>query len=355
MGPSMRGSSVELFEDCPACRLEGGLVETYDASVPSCRFGVPARVACKLCGLAQKGVLEGPEASPDPRGVAASSCPSCLAPLDVSSLDLRRCSACGARARLEESRAARRFATLDELREALDSWALREGFPTRKELVFASLAVRDEAQLFALYQAGQLLETVADPFAFGGRAASGVSAPRPPPSSSRPPPSFRVVPGAKSSPEPSANQARSRAEEPPPPSAPPRAILRPLVSVIAADGELHPDERALVDAFLASEGLSPLSEDEFRVYTPSETARHVPPEKREKIVQLMCEVAMIDGLADEAEVRVVRAYAGAWQVPEEKVDIWLWGYEHASASPARQFWLKIRRFVLSSRWEREDP
>ena len=126
------------------------------------------------------------------------------------------------------------------------------------------------------------------------------------------------------------------------------------MSVISADGEVHPAERAFVDAFLQGEGLAPLADHEVRVYTPAEAAPYVPKERREKIVELMCEVAMVDGLADDAEVRVVRAYASAWRVPEEKVSTWLWGYEHAQASPARQFWLKIRRFVLSSRWEKED-
>jgi hypothetical protein len=118
---------------------------------------------------------------------------------------------------------------------------------------------------------------------------------------------------------------------------------------------VHASERAFVDAFLATEGMAPLQDDEFRVYTPAEAARYVPRERREKIVELMCELATVDGLGDEAELRVVRAYASAWRVPEEKVETWLWGYEHAQASAGRQFWLRIRRFLLSSRWEKPDP
>ena len=127
------------------------------------------------------------------------------------------------------------------------------------------------------------------------------------------------------------------------------------MSVISADGEIHPSERAFVDAFLASEGMAPLADDEIRVYSPQEVARYVPKHRREKIVELMCEVAMVDGLGDDAELRVVRAYGSAWQIPEEKVETWLWGYEHAQSSAARQFWLRIRRFVLSSRWENQEP
>ena len=137
---------------------------------------------------------------------------------------------------------------------------------------------------------------------------------------------------------------------PPPISAPPRAIVYPLVSVIAADGEIHPAERALIDRFLESEGLAPLTEDEFRVHHPSEVAHLVPKERREMVVQLMCETATVDGMPDESERRVIRAYAAAWGVPDEKVEFWMWGYESMSTSLVRQLWMKLRRFVLSARW-----
>ena len=137
---------------------------------------------------------------------------------------------------------------------------------------------------------------------------------------------------------------------PPPISAPPRAIVFPLVSVIAADGEIHPAERALIDRFLESEGLAPLTEDEFRVHHPSEVAHLVPKERREMVVQLMCETATVDGMPDESERRVIRAYAAAWGVPDEKVEFWMSGYESMSTSLVRQLWMKLRRFVLSARW-----
>ena len=150
---------------------------------------------------------------------------------------------------------------------------------------------------------------------------------------------------------PGATPAQPPLPTPPPPvSAPPRAIVYPLVSVIAADGEIHPAERALIDRFLESEGLAPLGEDEFRVHHPSEVAHLVPKERREMVVQLMCETATVDGMPDESERRVIRAYAAAWDVPDEKVDFWMWGYENMSTSLVRQLWMKLRRFVLSARW-----
>jgi hypothetical protein len=147
-----------------------------------------------------------------------------------------------------------------------------------------------------------------------------------------------------------ANGAAPLPSLPPPTSAPPRAIVYPLVSVIAADGEIHPAERALIDRFLESEGLAPLGEHEFRVHHPSEVAHLVPKERREMVVQLMCETASVDGMPDESERRVIRAYAAEWGVPDEKVEFWMWGYESMSTSLVRQLWMKLRRFVLSARW-----
>ena len=68
------------------------------------------------------------------------------------------------------------------------------------------------------------------------------------------------------------------------------------------------------------------------------------------VVQLMCETATADGIADESERRVIRAYAAAWEVPSDKVEFWMWGYENMSSSPLRTLWMKLRRFVLSARW-----
>ena len=134
-------------------------------------------------------------------------------------------------------------------------------------------------------------------------------------------------------------------------SAPPRAIVYPLVSVVVADGEIHRSERELVDRFLVSEGLAPLADDEFRVHTPQEVAHLVPKDRRAAVIRLMCETASVDGMPDESERRVIRAYAAAWDVPEEEVDFWMWAHETAGTSLARKLWLKIRRFVLSARWE----
>ncbi|MBX3215400.1 MAG: hypothetical protein KF850_25410 [Labilithrix sp.] len=432
-------ATVELTADCDACGLEAGVVEVYDAQIPACRFGLPAATRCKLCAAASRGTLDRAPAKPLLE-VPANRCPACLDELSQAAIDERRCTRCGARARLEDASAPTRFGALTDLEGALDAWAEREGFPSREALVAATFVERDVAELFVGIQRRERLEVLADPFANMGVRTTGGSArrerePRGP--STTPPATAAIVPPedaatttaqavptspsaaragtttgdaspvtkrglgprepaaprvalaprragseghplAQTLPDPayaatdplapplvpparpatpaprSAEGARDVALPPPPPSAPPRAIVYPLVSVIAADGEVHPEERALVDRFLEGEGLPPLADHEFCVHHPSEVAHLVPKERREDVVKLMCETASIDGMPDESERRVIRAYATAWHVDDEKLEFWLWGYESMNTSLARQLFLKLRRFVLSARWSDEE-
>lgn len=408
-------ATVELTADCDACGLEGGVVEVYDAEVAACRFGLPARTSCKLCASASRGAFDRAPAKPL-REVPANRCPACLRELAPNAVDERCCPSCGARAALEDASPPRRFDALSDLEAALDAWAEREGFASREALVAAVFVERDVASLFAGLQRREPLEVLADPFAnmgvrtTGGGArqerdprerarrertaeprtapptrdaaaatdgaapetrrglgppASPVAPPpvtaaspvAPPPVTAAPPDAPRAAPPAPRSPPATPGERERDAPAPltpPPPSAPPRAIVYPLVSVIAADGEVHPEERALVDRFLEGEGLPPLADHEFRVHHPSEVAHLVPTERREDVVKLMCETASIDGMPDESERRVIRAYATAWHVDDEKLDFWMWGYESMNTSLARQLFLKLRRFVLSARWSDDE-
>ncbi|MDF2694803.1 MAG: hypothetical protein K0S65_3186 [Labilithrix sp.] len=374
-------ASVELRANCTACGLEGGVLEVYDALVAACRFGLPASTSCNLCAATSRGTFDRVP-SKDLREIAANRCPSCLHELGPVAIDDRRCASCGATASLEPTAGPTRFETRADLERALDAWAEREKFPSREALAAATFVEPDIAKLFEALQRNEPLEVLADPFANMGMRTSGGSskkreprptepaaapprapeAPAPPPP---PPPPRPVVrrdlprlatephPLTQTLPDPQYAPTAPLAaplQPPAPRSAPPRAIVFPLVSVVAADGEIHPEERALVDRFLVSEGLAPLADNEFRVHHPSEVAHLVPPERREDVVKLMCETAAIDGMPDESERRVIRAYATAWHVDDEKLEFWMWGYENMNTSLARQLFLKLRRFVLSARW-----
>ena len=354
---------VELSADCTTCGLEAGVVEVYDALVPACRFGLPATARCKLCGIRHEGAFNRAPAR-SMHDVPANRCPACIEELGPRTLDDRRCAKCGAVASLTLVAPAAALDTELALVAALDAWAAREKWISREALVEATFCDPDLGSLLLRIRRNEPLEvatpnqdlgagsTIPDPQAIFGSALTD-----PFPSIVLPPAATSTMTSAGQQPSgtsplhPPVRYGTGTIPLPtPPPSAPPRAIVYPLVSVIAADGEIHPAERALVDRFLESEGLAPLAAHEFRVHHPSAVAHLVPKERREMVVQLMCETATVDGMADESERRVIRAYAAAWEVPSEKVEFWMWGYENMSTSLVRTLWMKLRRFVLSARW-----
>lgn len=345
-------------------------METYDPLVAACRFGIPSLVTCKLCGTSSRGIVEASgSVQSDLSRVAANACPVCLGVLDAHALDHHECHRCRAIAKLQPVSSGTHFATEGALSIRLAAWAQEENFRSLDEFLSATFVTPTVSDLFGTLQRRARIETVVDPFG----VRTSVGAPSPPQESAKekelpapiterlprsplsaPPPvaaSNRAASPPAPAPAPIAFAPAKAPEEVPPPSAPPRSIVYPLVSVISADGEVHPAERAIVDRFLHSEGLLPLSDDEFRVHSPADVAHLIPKERREAVIQLMCETSMIDGMPDASEIRVIRAYAAAWNVPEEKLDLWLWAYENAGTSAMRQLWLKIRRFVLSARWE----
>jgi uncharacterized tellurite resistance protein B-like protein len=329
---------VELSADCTTCGLETGVVEVYDTLVAACRFGLPASARCRLCGTTHEGTFNRPAARPM-HDVPANRCPACMEELGPRSLDDRRCAKCGAVATLALVAPAASLDSEHALLAALDAWTAREQWTSRAALLEATFCDPDLGSLLLRIRRNEPLEVMADPFS--GAAPTALQRISVPP--------HAVIASDATATMTSAGIALP-AVPPPPASAPPRAIVYPLVSVIAADGEVHPAERALVDRFLESEGLEPLAEHEFRVHHPTAVAHLVPKERREMVVQLMCETATADGIADESERRVIRAYAAAWEVPSEKVEFWMWGYENMSSSPLRTLWVKLRRFVLSARW-----
>ena len=354
VGEPVSPSPVDLTFDCEVCRVEGGCVETYDPLVAACRFGLPSVSRCRMCGRHARGVvlgraLDAPSCAPAPPGppappgapplaaLAANGCPVCAHALEPAALDAKRCPECGAHARLELTHPGHLPTSEAELAHSLRGWAASEGFDDLDDFLTATFVRPRLALLLEDLGLGRLIETVPDPFARqggGGGLGQGAKPPAP-----------------RADDEDEVASPVTQRDRHPPASAPPRAVVFPLVSVVAADGEIHPRERELVDRFLRSEGLEPLHDDEIRVHRPEEVAHLVPVHRREAVVQLMCETAAIDGAADASEIRVIQAYASAWNVSPDKIELWIWAHENMGEPFARLFWKKLRRFVLSSRWE----
>lgn len=252
------------------------------------------------------------------------------------------------------------FQTLGHLEQALRSWAMRERGSVENEDAFrafleATLTVPDVEALFSAYRARATLERLCDPFdrAQGGAASVG-------PRSERAPTTDRVpvVPLLTS-----ALVETQLQSMPPRPvvvapaeatgtvNAPSRAVLYPLASVAASDGVMELDERWFLDECLKRYGVAPTADHEIRIYHPLDYAALVPVEVREALLDDMCRLAMIDGLPDAAEARMIYAYCSEWRIPEERARNRLIEMQNENISLARRLWLGFRNYVLPGRWE----
>jgi uncharacterized tellurite resistance protein B-like protein len=327
--------SVELVADCPACRTEGALLERYDPDHPACRFGVPATSRCRLCGQRREGRVTRNGAVVPGDGAGAGRCPACHEPLSDEALAGDRC-VCGALADLLVVDAGSIPDDERSLGARLVRWADEEGHDDLRTFITGTFAEPDLAAILARLRAGEPVATLADPFALRAAETGGGR-----------------VQGTGCRADVTASRAQVSGETTPSPPTSvgaERAVLLPLLAVLAADGEVHPAERVVVNAFLAAEGLAPLTEAECRMHRPEEAASAVPEARREPLLRTMCEVALADGLPDGNEVRVIHAYAAAWGVAHERVEEWLWESEKRHLPRGKALWLKVRRFVLVALW-----
>lgn len=321
---------LELVADCTACRVEGALTELYDPATPACAFGVPAEARCKLCeGEWEASVVEGP-GTQGLRARASGRCPCCDHPLLDDELAAHACGQCGSRATLSRTREPHDLRDREALRARLSALAAEEGVSVGDYLDANFMGLTLDA-LHAKLSAGEAVETTLGEmfslFQRGGGRSVNVAASH-------------------------AQRARPPSPHAPRPSNPgdeaydPRAILLALVSVLVADGQSDPRETAFVDGFMRREGMAPLEPEEWVVHRPVEIAGRIPPPRRGEVVELMTQLACIDGEADPSEIRVVESFAAAWQIPRGDVDAWVERYRQQYASDVRRFVRRLRSFFL---------
>lgn len=219
-------------------------------------------------------------------------------------------------------------------RRALARWARSEGDEEVERFVlahFGGLALDAVAERLAR---GERVETCFDAIAWlfpGVGAVGGGSTPAPDPHDTLEtgPPSFATT-------EPKVERSGARWPEVrrAPASVPPIAIpvthesiprhlqplrvsARALASVMLADGEASPTDRAFLDRTLAGWGHPPLAPEDLAIWRPHDLGW---PHDPGAVVEAMCRLAYADGQRDATEWRVVREFARAWGVSLDAVE-----------------------------------
>lgn len=324
-------AQVELLSECPACHVEGVVVELYDPVVPACAFGLPAEAHCRLCQAAWVGRVVPSPGHEDAHDRGTGHCPGCGHLLREAELEALVCSQCGTRARREILRPP------DDLRDravfdrAVARLAQEDGVSV-EHFVALNFLGKTVDQVYTAITRGERVETSFDtlfnlfqrgvPPRPGGAFHRSDPPPKPP---SHPPP----------------GDPASRHDS--------RAILHALVSVLAADGRQDPRETAFLDRFLAAERLEPLRPEEFRVHRPMEVAARIPPARRPEVLELMTQLACVDGIADPSELRIIESYATAWAIPQEDLEAWVERYKAQYATDLQRFFRRLRSFFLAPR------
>ncbi len=367
----------QVLDECPACRVESARAALYDPEAPACLLGLAIESRCRLCGRRTRGAVI-PDLAPLRDGGARmrrEHCPACDTPLGENERLTCHCEACGIRAEERIVDPGQRFAHPGELMQALQRWAREEGHDSVDTFFESSFLDPDPRAVFAKLRAGEPVETNFDVLAFLfpeiAMAASvppdapaprePAAAPPAPASAGGPVPAVSPSPDGVS-PAPPAGPApeHHRAEvDPAPPDDDPAcaesgaldsterhaawAPLLPLVSVMVADGRVHPAEEAFLQRFLSQHRCPPIPAEFVRVHRPETLPRPPTAEQRERLLEAMVHLVHVDRSRDGSEVRVVEEYARCWGVDPARVAHWDQVYRDRYAAGVQRLWLVMQK------------
>jgi hypothetical protein len=279
-----------------------------------------------------------------------------------------QCSSCGTAAREEETRAGTRFGTEADVRVALRRWAKEEGHESADEFAEASFLDGRVDRIYERLREGERIETNFDVLAFlvpemamavampgparevesggGGEGGSGGGSGSGGGGEDRGGEAERVTEDGEEAPR--LTVTWDGEEEPEEPSALDElrgkvwAPLLPLVSVMVADGRVHPAEEAFLRKFLDANRCPPIPGSYVRVHRPE--AVPTPPDARtkERMLEAMVHLVHVDRQRDGSEFRVVEEYARAWGVDTGKVLHWDQMYKRRYATGLRRLWLILQ-------------
>lgn len=296
-------------------------------------------------------------------------CPACGGSVPEADLLACRCSECGIVACERVLQPGRRFESVDQLRRALGSWAEDEGHDSADEFVEASFLDGDVNRVYERIRDGERVETSFDVLAFLFPEMAMASAiPRERPAQKSPvdvpvaaPAQVASSPAVAPGPGPEASPDSTPREPEPSPAVPtpqsraldairgePWAPLLPLVSVMVADGRIHPAEEAFLQRFLKANQCPPIPLEQVRVHRPHSVPTPPRTTTRERMIEAMIHLVHVDRLRDGSEFRVVEEYARAWGVDRTRVAHWDQLYRKRYATGVRRLWLILQSMFTRS-------
>ena len=288
MPPAVQFASLA---DCPHCRVQGAVVETWDSSAP----GAAISSRCRMC---TREVDNGVELKP-----------------------------------------AHNLARLGDVEHALLRWSREEGFPTVDEFIQSAFVLGSLPAVHTALIVGDPVETSFDVMGFLFSHAGGDSPGYDAGDDDEP-----VHAIVKAAPASALTAIGARPLHP-------KNELLALASVAAADGRVGPIERAFLDAAARARGLDALDAAELRVFRPDEVGPVGGLLDRERVLEKMVECAFVDAhdtaqRIDESEARVIKGYARAWAVDPARVDRWIASWSDDGATLFAKLARKAARWLF---------
>ena len=119
---------------------------------------------------------------------------------------------------------------------------------------------------------------------------------------------------------------------------------RALAAVMLADGQVQDKERRVLDDLLQQFGEEPLTDPDLQQWLPVDLPI---PKNPEALVRAMMEVAFADGELDETEWRVVREFARYWGCDRKKLEEEKEKREAPKQSAATRIWRAIQTLLFT--------
>ena len=121
-------------------------------------------------------------------------------------------------------------------------------------------------------------------------------------------------------------------------------VARALAAVMLADGQVLEVERRVLDDLLQQFGDAPLLDSDLQQWLPVDLPI---PKDPEALVRAMLEVAFADGELDETEWRVIREFARYWGCDRKKLEAEKEKREAPKQSAATRIWRAIQTLLFT--------